>query len=263
MRDEFDELLRFWFDRGVGGFRIDVAHGLIKDRELRDGVRFMRERPEVHEIYRRWQEIAEEYIPKPTLMGETYVSLGKLFAYVAHLDLAQNFPFLRASFDVDELRPIVETTMRKLPAGREPVWFGSNHDHSRMATQVGGRRRAQAQGGALPAAHPARQRDPLSGRRARSRGRRRSCRSHRSISPFRPVTPRARRSPGRAAARNGRAPGSRCRTPRATPRTATILPYARRADRAAQGARRRLPQRSRAPTASGPMREATGRACST
>ncbi len=138
VRDEFDDILRFWFDRGVAGLRIDVAHGLIKDRQLRDGVRYMRERPEVHEIYRRWQEIAGEYIPKPTLMGETYVPLSRLFAYYAHLDLAQNFPFVRAGFDIDELRPIVETTMRKLPKGREPVWFGSNHDHSRMATRWAG-----------------------------------------------------------------------------------------------------------------------------
>jgi alpha-glucosidase len=68
-------------------------------------------------------------------MGETYVPLSKLFAYYAHLDLAQNFPFANARFDIDELRPIVETTMRKLPKGRDAVWFGSNHDHSRMATR--------------------------------------------------------------------------------------------------------------------------------
>jgi alpha-glucosidase len=138
VRNEFDDILRFWFSRGVRGFRVDVAHGLIKDRQLRNGVRYMRERPEVHEIYRRWQEIAGEYIPKPTLMGETYVPLNKLFDYYAHLDLAQNFPFLRAEFELDQLRPIVETTMKKLPKGREPVWFGSNHDHSRMATRWAG-----------------------------------------------------------------------------------------------------------------------------
>ena len=98
----------------------------------------MRDRPEVHEIFRRWQEVAGEYIPKPTLMGETYVPLERLPAYYAHLDLAQNFPFLKADFDLDELRPIVETTMAELPKGREPVWFGSNHDHSRMATRWAG-----------------------------------------------------------------------------------------------------------------------------
>ncbi len=117
VRNEFDDILRYWFERGVSGFRIDVAHGLIKDRQLRSGERYMRDRPEVHEIFRRWQEVAGEYIPKPTLMGETYVTLERLPAYYAHLDLAQNFPFLRAEFDLDELRPIVETTMAELAEG--------------------------------------------------------------------------------------------------------------------------------------------------
>ena len=138
VRSEFDDILHFWFNHGVRGLRIDVAHGLIKDKELHNGERYMRQRPEVHEIYRRWQQIADDYIPKPILMGETYVPLNKLFDYYAHLDLAQNFPFLRAEFDIDELRPIVETVMKKLPKGREPVWFGSNHDHSRMATRWAG-----------------------------------------------------------------------------------------------------------------------------
>jgi alpha-glucosidase len=135
VRDEFDRILRFWFDRGVAGFRVDVAHGLIKDRELRDGVRYMRERPEVHEIFERWQAVAREYDPKPTLMGETYVPLSKLASYEQHLDLVQNFPFVNAEFEVDELRPIVEAVERWL---RAPLWFGSNHDHSRLATRWAG-----------------------------------------------------------------------------------------------------------------------------
>jgi alpha-glucosidase len=138
VRDEFDRILRFWFDRGIRGLRIDVAHGLIKDRELRDGEEHMRNRPEVHEIYRRWQAIASEYDPKPTLMGETYVPLAELFPYWQHLDLVQNFDFLNAEFEVGELRPIVEQTMANLPKDRVACWFGSNHDHSRMATRWAG-----------------------------------------------------------------------------------------------------------------------------
>src|ERR1700760_4634370 len=82
VRDAFDDILRFWFDRGV--------RGLIKDRELRDGVEHMRDQPEVHEIYARWQAIAAEYDPKPVLMGETYVlPVEKLVPYWQHLDLAK------------------------------------------------------------------------------------------------------------------------------------------------------------------------------
>ena len=146
VRAEFEQILRYWFDRGVAGFRIDVAHALIKDSELRDGVEYLRDRPEVHEIYERWQEVAREYDPKPRLMGETVVELDRLFEYYRGLDLAQNFSFCKAEFDVDELRPIVETVLEKLPPGREPLWFGSNHDHSRLATRwaYGDERRARA-----------------------------------------------------------------------------------------------------------------------
>jgi alpha-glucosidase len=135
VRGEFDGILRFWFDRGVRGLRIDVAHGLIKDRELRDGADHMRNRPEVHQIFERWQAVAAEYDPKPVLMGETYVPLDDLPPYWRHLDLVQNFDFLNAEFTLSELRPIVEQTMAALPPGRQPCWFGSNHDHSRLATR--------------------------------------------------------------------------------------------------------------------------------
>ncbi len=146
VRREFEQILRFWFDRGVSGFRIDVAHALVKDRQLRDGVTHMRDRPEVLDVYARWQEIAAAYDPKPTLMGETYVPLSRLWRYATQLDLVQNFDFLRSALQVEELRPIVEQVEARLPAGRSPVWFGSNHDHSRLATRWadGDERKARA-----------------------------------------------------------------------------------------------------------------------
>ena len=146
VRRELEQILRFWFERGVSGFRIDVAHSLIKDRELRDGAEHMRDRPEVLEIYARWQKIAAEYEPKPTLMGETYVPLSHLFRYASQLDLVQCFDFVRAELAVDVLRPIVEQVEERLPAGRTPLWFGSNHDHSRLATRWanGDERKARA-----------------------------------------------------------------------------------------------------------------------
>jgi len=135
VRDEFDRILRFWFDRGVRGLRIDVAHGIIKDRELRDGVEHMRNQPEVHDVFARWQSVAAEYDPKPILMGETYLPLDQLGPYWQHLDLVQNFPFVNAEFTLSELRPIVERTLAELLVDRQACWFGSNHDHSRMATR--------------------------------------------------------------------------------------------------------------------------------
>jgi alpha-glucosidase len=146
VRAEFERILRFWFERGVAGFRIDVAHGLIKDSELRDGVRFMRDRPETQEIFRQWQAIAREYEPKPTLMGETYVPLARTFPYYAHLDLVQNFDFVRSRLDAAPLRAIVERVEAKIPSDRAPLWFASNHDHSRLATRWarGDERKARA-----------------------------------------------------------------------------------------------------------------------
>jgi alpha-glucosidase len=143
VRGEFERILRFWLDRGVGGFRIDVAHSLIKDKELRDPQeRWAFNQPGVHEIYRSWQQIAQEYDPKPILMGETSVELEHFFTYYGNgtdeLDLVQNFPFLKAPFERDALRPIVELIEANLQPGATPVWFGSNHDHSRLATRWAG-----------------------------------------------------------------------------------------------------------------------------
>jgi alpha-glucosidase len=84
VRDEFDRILRFWFDRGVAGFRIDVAHAIVKDRLLRDDpidpadfggrrhIHSMR-RPEVHDVHRRWRRIADEYDEPRLLLGEAYL----------------------------------------------------------------------------------------------------------------------------------------------------------------------------------------------
>ena len=152
VRAEFERILRFWFERGIGGFRIDVAHSLIKDSELRDHTPGTRDRtinqPEVHEIYRRWQAIAREYDPKPILVGETYVDLDHVISYYGNgtdeLDLPQNFPFAKAELELDELRAIVEETEAKLPPGATPCWFGSNHDVSRLATRWAGGDEAKA-----------------------------------------------------------------------------------------------------------------------
>ena len=90
MREAFDDIMRFWFDRGISGFRIDVAHGIVKDVELRDnpsahptttsspersasGQEFSMNRPEVHDVLRRWRAIADAYEHDPILLGETWV----------------------------------------------------------------------------------------------------------------------------------------------------------------------------------------------
>jgi alpha-glucosidase len=159
VRDEFDGILRFWFDRGIAGFRIDVAHGIVKDRELRDnpeataddiephqrlGQRpvFSMNRPEVHEVLRRWRTLSDGY--DGVLVGETYVhELETLVSFygedgVDELHLAFNFVFLLAEFDVSVLAPIVARTEQLLPEHAWPVWTLGNHDITRFPTRWAG-----------------------------------------------------------------------------------------------------------------------------
>jgi alpha-glucosidase len=157
VRDAFDDVLRFWFDRGVAGFRIDVCHAIIKDRELRDDpavtpedhpeIRrrrvkqvFSMNRPEVHDVLRRWRALADAQDPDRILVGETYVlDLDSLIPYYGRgedeLNLAFNFLFVHAPLEAERLRAIVEAMEAKLPAGAWPVWAGSNHDAKRLATR--------------------------------------------------------------------------------------------------------------------------------
>jgi alpha-glucosidase len=155
VREEFDRILRFWFDRGAAGFRIDVAHAIVKDKELRDNpaaepgdhpyvARFGQrkvynaERPEAHDVFRRWRAIAEEYDPPRLLVGETYVldveRLRPFFGQDDELQLAFNFVFLHSPFTADGLQLIVDATERALGAvpGAWPVWAISTHDLPRF-----------------------------------------------------------------------------------------------------------------------------------
>jgi len=156
VRGAFDRILRWWFDRGIDGFRIDVANGLVKDLELRDNpgvtdddhprVRSLGLRPvynmnrdEVHEVFRRWRAIAETYDPPRLLLGETWVldidTLVRFFGEGGdELQLIMNFPFIFAELGA-ELRSVVAATEAALPSGTWPAWSGSNHDVGRFPTR--------------------------------------------------------------------------------------------------------------------------------
>jgi alpha-glucosidase len=158
VHEEFREIIRFWFDRGVAGFRIDVAHGLYKDAQFRDnpplvggtrldggfGLRpvYSSHQAETHEVYREWRRIADSYTPQRLLLGETWMGdLAKMASYYGQndeLDLAFNFPFVFAEFDAGALAAVVDQTLAKLPVGASPVWMASNHDISRFPTRWGG-----------------------------------------------------------------------------------------------------------------------------
>jgi alpha-glucosidase len=166
VREAFDDILRFWFSRGVAGFRIDVSHAIVKDRELRDdpaptpedhpyvrrrGLKhvYSMNRPEVHDVLRRWRGLADAHDPQRILVGETYVlDLDQLVPYYGagddELHLAFNFLFIHSELDAAQLRPIVEAMEQRLPAGAWPVYTGSNHDAGRLATRWAGGDAARA-----------------------------------------------------------------------------------------------------------------------
>ncbi len=138
VRETFDGIIRFWFDRAVAGFRIDVAHDTIKDRQLRDSARNAN-LPEMHEILRHWRSVADSYRPPRILIGETSVlDVARMATYYGQgdeLHLAFNFPFLHAPFEAPALQAVVKATEAAIPAHSWPIWTASNHDVSRFATR--------------------------------------------------------------------------------------------------------------------------------
>ncbi len=134
VRDAFEEILRFWFDRGVAGFRIDVVHELVKDPPSRPN------RDEIHSVLRRWRELAAGHETERLLVGETWVmdleELAGFYGNSDELQLAFNFPFMFAGLDATALADVVERTEDVLPVGSLPVWALSNHDVVRFPTRM-------------------------------------------------------------------------------------------------------------------------------
>ncbi len=223
---EFQRILRFWFDRGIAGFRIDVAHGLVKDRELRDDVGSERvhsmNRPETHEVYREWRRLADAYEPPRVLLGEVYVlDVPAWAAYYGsgsdELNLAFNFALVHSGLDADEMRGVVADTEAALPPDAWPCWIGSNHDVGRLTTRWCGDDDALARCALLmlltlrgtPSLYYG-DSSPFPTATCR--------RSARSTSGSRHAIPAGRRCPGLARAA-GRIRGCRSRTRAATSRT--------------------------------------------
>jgi alpha-glucosidase len=149
VRDEFEDILRFWFDRGVDGVRIDSAALLVKDDHLPDIVldggsmgagHAYADRDGVHEIYRSWRKVAEEYANR-ALIGELWLPDTERFArYLRNdeLHVAFNFEFLCCAWDAEALRTVVDGTLAAhKPVGAPATWVLSNHDVVRHVTRYG------------------------------------------------------------------------------------------------------------------------------
>ncbi len=178
VREEFHAILRFWCDRGVDGFRVDVAHGLVKADGLADwdgpvglydevqaegpaseepqdadhgtavldhtatGRAPMWDQDGVHEIYRGWRAVLDEYgSPDRILCAEAWVRPPERLAHYVRpgeMHQAFNFDFLNAHWDADALRSVIEGSLRSNDAvGAPTTWVLSNHDVVRHASRLG------------------------------------------------------------------------------------------------------------------------------
>ncbi|WP_225824362.1 alpha-amylase family glycosyl hydrolase [Streptomyces naphthomycinicus] len=158
VRADFRTTLRFWADRGVDGFRVDVAHGLAKDltEPLRDlgglgatgeaalplvapGSHPYWDRDEVHEIYRDWRKVFDAYSPPRTAVAEAWVPGARraLYARPDELGQAFNFEYLEAGWDAAELRAVIAGSLDTArSAGASATWVLSNHDVVRHASRL-------------------------------------------------------------------------------------------------------------------------------
>lgn len=161
---EFDDILRFWLELGVDGFRIDVAHGMVKAPGLPDvgdapqsrllgrGKVPYFDQDGVHEIHRHWRQLLDSYPGERIGVAEAWApSLERLANYVRPDELHQvfNFDYLRTGWDAGALRTVIEKSLASTGSvGAATSWVLSNHDVTRHVTRYGdgdlGWRRARA-----------------------------------------------------------------------------------------------------------------------
>ncbi|MFE3515192.1 glycoside hydrolase family 13 protein [Streptomyces sp. NPDC059166] len=155
VREDFHTTLRFWSDRGVAGFRVDVAHGLAKDlaeplRDLGDALSYqpdelpddgshpLWDRDAVHDIYRGWRQVFDEYEPPRFAVAEAWVRSSRRAPYASADELGQafNFDFLNTALDAGAMRATIDAALAHArEAGATSTWVLSNHDVVRHASR--------------------------------------------------------------------------------------------------------------------------------
>jgi alpha-glucosidase len=159
LRAAMYDVLRFWLERGVDGFRIDVLHHLIEDAAFRDnppnpnygpGMRpssallpaHTVDQPEIQEIISGLRKVVDEY-PEKVLIGEIHLPIQRLVAYYGMelngIHLPFNFHLLNARWTATVLSDLIASYEAALPKGAWPNWVIGNHDISRVASRVGAR----------------------------------------------------------------------------------------------------------------------------
>ncbi|WP_043345748.1 alpha-amylase family glycosyl hydrolase [Belnapia moabensis] len=158
VQDAMLEVLRFWLDRGVDGFRVDAIHHLFEDEGLRDNppnpdwrpglsparrvIRaYTMDQAEVHEAIAAMRRVADAYPGERVLIGEAYLPIDRLMAYygagLTGFHLPFNFHLLSTPWDARAIAALVERYEAALPQGAWPNWVLGNHDRSRLASRLG------------------------------------------------------------------------------------------------------------------------------
>jgi alpha-glucosidase len=158
VREAMLDVLRFWFDRGVDGFRVDAIHHLVEDAGFRDNppnpdwrpgmsparrvlrVRTM-DQPEVHDAIAAMRRVADAYPGDRVLIGEAYLPIDRLMAYygrdLSGFHLPFNFHLLSTPWEAGAIADLIRRYEAALPPGGWPNWVLGNHDRSRLASRVG------------------------------------------------------------------------------------------------------------------------------
>lgn len=157
VRDAMFEVLRFWLNRGVDGFRVDVIWLLIKDAAFRDNPSnpayrptepainrylsvYNADQPEIHDVIAGMRAVLDSY-PDRVLIGEIYLPLERLVAYygkdLAGAHLPFNFALIHTAWNASAIANLIVDYEGHLPPGGWPNWVLGNHDQPRIAARVG------------------------------------------------------------------------------------------------------------------------------
>lgn len=148
VRKEYEDVLKFWFDRGVGGVRIDSAALLVKDAQLPEvpanlspGEHPWQDRDELHDIYASWRAIADGYPGARALVGEIWLpDVSRFVQYLRpnELHTAFNFDFMSRQWSAQQVHESIDLTLgAHEPVGAPSTWVLSNHDVTRPVTRLG------------------------------------------------------------------------------------------------------------------------------
>jgi len=152
IREDFLKTLRFWSDRGVDGFRVDVAHALVKNLDPlpsrsgytvdlipEDGTDPLFDRDDLQEIYREWRAVFNEYDPPRIAVAESWVPHSRKFLYASADSLGQvfNFDLVASEWGAEDYKKIVDQNVEfERESGSSSTWVLSNHDIIRHATRL-------------------------------------------------------------------------------------------------------------------------------